>query len=198
MKLFIVEDGEDMRDNIRRSLEEEKYVVETANNYDDAKEKLGVYEYDCVLLDIGLPGGSGIELLKELKKEGRSDAVLIVSAKNSTDDKVQGLNLGVDDYLAKPFHFAELHARIKSILRRKVADGAAVVTVGNVSMDMEKRTVHVNGKDIGVNRKEYDIFFYLVANKNCRDALFFMSNRNCDSWREPETEWHRNWKNYFS
>src|SRR5690606_20372645 len=112
MKLLIIEDEPDMLDNMVQSLQKEDYLIETANTYDAALQKISVYEYDCILLDISLPGGSGLELLKTLKKQGKSEGVIIVSAKDSLDDKILGLNLGADDYLPKPFHMAELHARV--------------------------------------------------------------------------------------
>ncbi|RYZ45413.1 MAG: response regulator transcription factor, partial [Chitinophagaceae bacterium] len=115
MKILVIEDEPGMRENIVRSLQTEAYVVETAEDYYSAREKLGVYQYDCILLDIGLPGGDGLSLLEEMKKDGLQTGVIIVSAKDSLDDKVQGLNLGADDYLPKPFHMAELHARVKSL-----------------------------------------------------------------------------------
>lgn len=166
MKLLIIEDETGMRENIHQSLVREKYVVETATDYHSAREKLGVYEYDCILLDIGLPGGSGLELLKELKKERRKEAVLIVSAKDSLEDKVDGLNLGADDYLPKPFHFAELHARIKSLLRRKSLGGNDMITIGNIIINTEHRTIHLDGKEVAFNRKEFDIILYMGMNKN--------------------------------
>ncbi len=166
MKLLIVEDEAGMRENMQQLLLQENYIVETATDYHSAREKLGVYNYDCILLDIGLPGGTGLSLLQELKKEGRTDAVLIVSAKDSIDDKVAGLNLGADDYLAKPFHFAELNARVRSLLRRKAAQGSDIITVQNVSLNTINRTLQVDDREIDLNRKEYNIIEYLLINKN--------------------------------
>jgi DNA-binding response OmpR family regulator len=166
MKLLIIEDEPGMRENMLRSLQQEHYVVETACDYDSARQKLGIYHYDCILLDIGLPGGTGFELLEELKNEGRKDAVLIVSAKDSIQDKVAGLDLGADDYLSKPFHFAELHARVKSLLRRKSLNGSNVITVQNIVADTTQRSVSVNGIDLPLNRKEYEIIVYLLINKD--------------------------------
>lgn len=166
MKLLIIEDEPGMRDNLQQSLVKDNYVVETAADYHSAREKIGVYEYDCILLDIGLPGGTGLELLKELKQNGHNGAVLIVSAKDSIEDKVKGLNLGADDYLPKPFHFAELHARVKSLLRRRSLGGTETISFGNVQLDTAKRTVHINGSTVAVNRKEYDVLLYMVMNAN--------------------------------
>lgn len=166
MKILVIEDEPDMLQNVVTSLEKEKYLVETAVNFPEALDKIGVYEYDCILLDIGLPGGSGLEILQELKKLQKTDGVIIVSAKNSIDDKVAGLNLGADDYLPKPFHMAELHARVKSVLRRKKFEGSHEVILNNVTIDPESHAVKVSGKELPLNRKEFDVLLYLVTNKS--------------------------------
>ena len=165
MKILVIEDEPEIRATIVRSLETEAYVVEIAEDYFAAREKLGIYQYDCVLLDIGLPGGNGLALLKELKKDDLQTGVIIVSAKGSIDDKVEGLNLGADDYLPKPFHMAELHARVKSLIRRKTLGGSMVVEVGNLRIDTERRVVQAAKTDLSLNRKEYDVLLYLVTNK---------------------------------
>ena len=166
MKILVIEDEPAMRDTMVQSLQQELYVVETANDFFSAQEKLGVYEYDCILLDIGLPGGNGFTLLEELKKQNKTEGVIIVSARNSLDDKVKGLNLGADDYLSKPFHLAELHARVKSVLRRKKLDGSNYISCNNLKIDAEQRLVWVSEKEITLNRKEFDVLLYLLMNKN--------------------------------
>lgn len=166
MKILVVEDEPDMLDNMEQSLQQEMYIVETAKDYFSAREKLEMYQYDCILLDIGLPGGSGLEILKELKEEGKDGGVIIVSAKDSLHDKVQGLNLGADDYLSKPFHMAELHARVKSVIRRKTLGGNSRIILNNISIDSDQRSVLVDGKDLELNRKEFDVLLYLITNKN--------------------------------
>lgn len=165
MKILIVEDEPDMRDNMVQSLLQEQYIVETAADYDAALEKIGVYDYDCILLDIGLPGGNGLQLLRALKQEGKMSGVIIVSAKESIDDKVTGLNEGADDYLPKPFHMAELHARVKSVIRRKTLGGNNTLALENVQIETDERTVIVGGRPLELNRKEYDILLYLFTNK---------------------------------
>ncbi|OSZ79970.1 DNA-binding response regulator [Chitinophagaceae bacterium IBVUCB2] len=166
MKILVIEDEPAMRETMVQSLQQEQYVVEFAADFYSAQEKIGIYEYDCILLDIGLPGGNGLTLLKELKKENKAEAVIIVSAKNSLEDKVKGLDLGADDYLAKPFHLAELHARVKSVLRRKKLDGNSLISINNLKIDTGLRTVWVDEKDLPLNRKEYDVLLYLITNKN--------------------------------
>ncbi len=167
MKILVVEDEAEMRINIVKSLEQEKYLVETAYDFDSAMDKVAVYDYDCILLDISLPGGSGLDILKELKKQNKAEGVIIVSAKNSIDDKVEGLNLGADDYLPKPFHLAELHARVKSVLRRKVFEGNQnIIQLKNLKVDIENRNVYINEQLLSLNRKEFDILTYFLSNKN--------------------------------
>ncbi|MEP2237707.1 MAG: response regulator transcription factor [Maribacter sp.] len=165
MKILIIEDEPQMLENMRQTLEREKYTVETAANFATASTKIGVYEYDCILLDITLPDGNGLELLKQLKQQGKDDGVIIVSAKDSLDDRIKGLNLGADDYLPKPFHMAELHARVKAIVRRRTFDGNKLIEIGNVSIDPESRSVEVNKTEVALNRKEYDVLLYMISNK---------------------------------
>ena len=166
MKILIVEDEPDLRETIRISLLKENFVVETAADYYSALEKVNDYDYDCILLDIMLPGGSGLDLLRELKRLRRSDSVLIISAKDSLDDKVEGLELGADDYLTKPSHLAELNARVKSVIRRRQAKGDVSVTVGNLLLYPDKRQVEVGGVPLQLNRKEFDLLYYFVVNPN--------------------------------
>ena len=164
MKILIVEDEPDLRETIRISLVKEHFVVETAADYFSALDKVNDYDYDCILLDIMLPGGSGLDLLRELKRLRRSDSVLIISAKDSLDDKVEGLELGADDYLTKPFHLAELNARVKSVIRRRQAKGDVSITMGILLLYPDKRQVEVGGVPLQLNRKEFDLLYYFIVN----------------------------------
>ena len=166
MKILVIEDEKELRDVIVRSLQKELFVIETAEDFTSASAKISDYDYDCILLDIMLPGGSGLTLLEELKTLRKGKNVIIISAKDSVDDKVKGLNLGADDYLAKPFHLAELTARVKSVIRRKSVDGQNTVEINNVQMNLVERTVTINGNPVLFNRKEFDILFYFLTNKN--------------------------------
>jgi DNA-binding response OmpR family regulator len=165
MKILVIEDEPDMLENMVNSLEKEKYLVETAATFEAAMEKISLYLYDCILLDVTLPRGNGLDILKELKKQQKAEGVIIVSARNSLDDKVAGLELGADDYLAKPFHMAELHARVKSVLRRRKFDGNHYLSIGNVRIDPDQHLVWVAGQELTLNRKEFAILLYLATNK---------------------------------
>ncbi|HEY1112678.1 MAG TPA: response regulator transcription factor [Chitinophagaceae bacterium] len=165
MKILVIEDEQELLQTIAGSLQMEHYIVETASDFDTALEKAGVYEYDCILLDISLPGGSGLQVLEALKKESKSDGVIIISARDSVDDRIAGLNLGADDYLAKPFHLAELHARVRSVVRRRRFGGNNTLAVANVTANLEARTIAVDGEELSLNRKEFDILLYLLTNR---------------------------------
>lgn len=166
MKVLVIEDQPSLRELIKQSLEKERYVVECASNYNQAITRIEMYDYDCILLDIMLPDGNGLSLLEELKRMHKKDSVIIISAKDSLDDKVFGLELGADDYLAKPFHMAELVARIKSVIRRKQNDGEITIELANMIIFPEEFKVVIDGKELELNRKEYDILLYFANRCN--------------------------------
>jgi len=166
MKILIIEDEQGLREVIQQSLEKEKYIVETAHDFISGMDKIGAYDYDCILIDIMLPNGSGLDLVRELKQLQKKEAVIIISAKDAVEDKVSGLDLGADDYLAKPFHLAELHARIKSAIRRKNHDGDNTIIWNNLKVSPEQRSVSVNGEPLTLNRKEFDLLYYFIINPN--------------------------------
>lgn len=166
MKILIIEDEKAIRESIVTYLTDERYLCEIAVDYLSAFEKIEMYEYDCILLDITLPGGSGLSLLKELKSTSRLDGVLIISARNAIDDRVEGLNLGADDYLTKPFHLSELSARVAAIIRRKQFEGNNEVHYNEINIDTFAKTVAVNKTIIDLTRREYDLILFFVSNKN--------------------------------
>lgn len=166
MKILIIEDEPSLREVMQRALEKERYVVETAATYAEADARIAGYSYDCILLDIMLPDGNGLRLLEHIKQLRRRDNVIIISARDSLDDKVEGLELGADDYLPKPFHTAELLARIRSVLRRGRSGGELAIEAGNVTLDVDKARVTVDGREVQLLKKEFDILLYLMQRPN--------------------------------
>ncbi|MFD2969764.1 response regulator transcription factor [Sphingobacterium bambusae] len=162
MKILIVEDEPELRKVMSAFLAGEHYVVETAADYASGLSKIANYSYDCILLDVMLPGGSGISLLRELRNLGKLDAVIVVSAKDAVEDKVQGLELGADDYLAKPFHLSELLARIKTVIRRNNHHREQALQFKNVKLFPEDRKLLISEREVLLNRKEYDLFYYFM------------------------------------
>ena len=165
MKILIIEDEKALSESIAAYLKGEDYLCELAPDLNSAIEKTEQYDYDCILLDITLPGGSGLEILKELKANNKMDGVLIISARNSIDDKVAGLKLGADDYLPKPFHLSELSARIAAIIRRKNFGGSNIVKFNNIDIDTQAKLVSISKKQLVLTRKEYDLLLYFISNK---------------------------------
>ncbi|WP_214070390.1 response regulator [Mucilaginibacter sp. dw_454] len=166
MKILIVEDEQALRESIEDYFSEAGNVCEIAGNYADALTKINLYRYDCILLDITLPGGSGINLLKNLKENNHPDGVLIISAKNSLDDKLEGLDLGADDYLVKPFHLSELKSRVTAIIRRKSFNGSNLLKFNEISIDLLGKQVKVGRQIVKLTPKEYGLLLYFIANKD--------------------------------
>ena len=166
MKILVVEDEPSLKELIQKSLEKERFVVEVAPDLFSAIDKVEVYDYDCILLDIMLPDGSGLEVLTRLKELRKKENVIIISAKDSLDDKILGLELGADDYLPKPFHLAELTARIKSVLRRRHRNGEHYIACGNVRVQPDSFQAWVGDKQLELSRKEYDILHYFMNRPN--------------------------------
>ena len=162
MKLLIIEDEASLQELMTATLKKEGYVVENAMDYNEAIDKLGAYSYDCVLLDLNLPGGNGLDILEHIKKRCSKLNVIIISARDSIDDKVRGLELGADDYLAKPFHLAELSARIRSVARRSRNDGDLSYKAGNVVLEDVSQRLTVAGKEVSLLKKEFDILKYFL------------------------------------
>lgn len=166
MKILLVEDEKELAGSVRDFLEKEQFLVETAGTFRQGLEKASAYEYDCILLDITLPGGSGIDILRSLKDMQAKANVIIISARDSLDDKLTGLSLGADDYLTKPFHLAELNARIKAVIRRNRQQGDEMLTAGNLQLNLSNRSLKVGDDEVQLFRKEFDILYYLLVNKN--------------------------------
>jgi DNA-binding response OmpR family regulator len=166
VKILIIEDEPELAISIAEYLKNEQYLCEFASTFNGAMEKINAYEYDCILLDLMLPGGDGLTILKELKKLNKQDGVIIISAKNSTEDKVSGLKLGADDYLAKPFHLSELSARIHSLIRRKQFDSSNIIVQNELTIDTQSKTVRVNNNQVSLTKKEYDLLLFFIGNKN--------------------------------
>lgn len=166
MKILVIEDEPEMKGLIKQFLENENYIVEDAGDFYSGLNKIVSYDYDCILLDIMLRGVDGLDLLQELKKANKAGSVIIISAKDSIEDKVKGLNLGADDYLTKPFHITELNARIKSVIRRRKSDGMSLLKLNNVKINIEERLVFISNQSIELNRKEFDILVFFAVNKS--------------------------------
>jgi len=166
MKILIVEDEKELAQDIVKYLSGQNYVCEVAENYNQATDKIAVYQYDCILLDLMLPDGNGLALLEQLKRENKQDGVIIISAKNSIEDKVKGLQIGADDYLAKPFHHSELSARIHSIIRRKQFDSSNIVQQNEITIDLLGKTIKVNDLEISLTKKEIELLLFFIGNKN--------------------------------
>lgn len=166
MKILLIEDEAELRKSIKQYLHQEGYLVESAADFVKASEKAGVYDYDCILVDITLPKGSGLEIIKQLKENHSKAGIIIISAKNSSGDKIKGLDLGADDYLAKPFDLAELNSRIKALIRRRNFDGSKSIVVNEITIILDERQVKVNCDSINLTAKEYDLLLFFIANKN--------------------------------
>ena len=165
MKILIIEDERQLSDSIVSFLGHEDYLCEQAFSYSEAAGKIEAYEYDCILLDLMLPGGTGLDLLRRIKRVAPRTGVIIVSAKDSLDDKVAGLRLGADDYIAKPFHLPELSMRVFALLRRKCFTASNVIDCGDVSVDLLERTVTAGSKQLDLTKTEYDLLLFLIENR---------------------------------
>ncbi len=166
MKILVIEDERELSASICEYLINEQFITETAYEFNTAIEKISLYDYACIILDIALPNGSGLNILKELKANNKADGVIIISAKNSLDDKIVGLKGGADDYLTKPFHLPELGARVAAIIRRKSFDGKNIIAFDEIKLNVDARQVFVNDKALDLTKKEYDLLLYFISNKN--------------------------------
>jgi len=166
MKLLIVEDELELLNSTCSYLQKEDFICEAAPTYFEAEDKLITYKYDIVILDINLPDGNGLDLLKLIKENNPETGVLIVSAKNSLDDKLKGLDLGADDYITKPFHLAELNSRVNSLIRRRKFEGNKNIIFNEIEIDPDAKSVIANNKPLELTKKEYYLLLYFITNKN--------------------------------
>lgn len=166
MKLLLIEDNKELADSVRNYLNDNGFICEWVINAKQATEKIVMYEYECIILDLMLPDGDGFEILKELKQQNKTEGVIIISAKESIETKVEGLRLGADDYLTKPFHLSELLVRIQALIRRKNFKGNNVLSFNEIEIDFLSKTVKVNSKIIELTKKEYQLLLFLIGNRN--------------------------------
>lgn len=166
MKILIVEDETELAKSMEEYLSAAKYRCEIAPTFVEAVDKISRYDYDCILLDISLPDGNGLKILEELKKENKQEGVIIISAKNSLDDKIKGLEIGADDYLTKPFHLSELTARIYSLIRRRQFNSSNIIRQNEIEINLLAKNVLVHHAEVALTRKEFDLLIYFIGNKN--------------------------------
>ncbi len=166
MKLLVIEDEISLQKSIVSYFRQENVLCETAGSFSEGIDKIDSFQYDCIILDINLPGGTGLELLKWLRQNNNADGVIIISARDSLDDKIEGLNLGADDYITKPFHLSELNARFNALIRRKYSPGVSILSVGHLTINILSRTVSVINETLQLTKNEFDLLLFLVTNKN--------------------------------
>ncbi len=166
MKILLIEDEPELRKSIKQFLFQDGYLVESANDFLQASEKTEDYEYDCILVDITLPKGNGLDIVKQLKERNSKAGIIIISAKNSIEDKIIGLDLGADDYLVKPFDLSELNSRIRAVIRRKSFDGNKSIIINEITIIPEERSVKVNDELVQLTAKEFDLLLFFIINKN--------------------------------
>lgn len=165
MKILIAEDETELQKSIVTYLERDGNVCETASDYDETVYKTQLYDYDIILLDVNLVTGSGLDILKNLKKQKKEAGVIIISANNSLDNKLDGLDLGADDYITKPFHLAELNSRIKAVLRRGKYGGNDSISFNEILVNTKSRSAYINAKEMSLTRKEYDLLVFFMTNQ---------------------------------
>lgn len=166
MKILIIEDERELSQNIKKYLSTENYVCEQVYNFDEALDKVTLYSYDCILLDLNLPGGDGLKIVEEIKRRRIESGIIIISARGTLDDRLEGLKIGADDYLSKPFPLSELSMRIYALLRRRNFYNNNVIKSNEIEIDLLAKTVKANDLNIVLTKSEYELLLYLVSNKN--------------------------------
>ena len=166
MKLLLIEDEKELALSIQKYLTDKDFVCEWVNSAKTAIDKISIYDYDCILLDLMLPDGNGFEILKELKNQNKTEGIIIISAKETLETRIEGFNLGADDYLTKPFHLSELLVRVQALIRRKNFKGSNIVSFNEIHIDILSKAVKVNNNKIDITKKEIDLLLYLIGNEN--------------------------------
>jgi len=165
VKILLIEDEKELAESILAYAKKENYICEAVLTFEEAIEKINLYQYDCIVVDITLPDGSGLQVIRELKKNKSDTGIIIISAKNSLEDKLIGLDIGADDYLTKPFHLPELNARIKSIIRRRNFSGSNEISFGEIRILADNPEIYVNNTPVILTKKEYELLIYFLSNK---------------------------------
>ncbi len=166
MKVLVIEDEHILAEGITNHLVKEGFVCETVHSYEAAIQKINLYKYDCIVIDINLPDGIGFDLIEALRSAKSNAGIIVISARNTIEDKIKSLDLGSDDYLTKPFHLSELNARVKSIMRRRNYDGVNEIHFEEICIKYNARKVYVNSSEVALSRKEYDLLMYFIANQD--------------------------------
>ena len=166
MKILIIEDEIEIATSIKNYLSSNDFICESASSLKIAIEKIDLYSYDCILLDLMLTDGDGFKILELLKKKNKAEGVIIISAKDTLETKIEGLTLGADDYLTKPFHLSELLVRIQALVRRKQFNGNNVISFNEIEIDTISKSVKIKGNKIDFTKKEMDLLLFLIGNKN--------------------------------
>lgn len=166
MKILLVEDEIDLNNVVTKYLKKNGYSIDSIFDGEEALDYLRYGEYDLVILDIMMPKVNGFEVIKELRNNGDNTAILMLTARDSADDKVKGLDLGADDYIVKPFDFNELLARIRAVVRRKYGNSSNRLVIGDLILDTSEKSVTRAGKQIELTGKEYEVLEYLMQSKN--------------------------------
>ena len=165
MKLLLIEDEKELRQSIISYLSHEGYVCEVARTFAEGQEKINTYADDCFIVDLMMPGGNGLDLIQEIKTKNIKGEIIIISAKNTLEDRIKGLDLGSDDYLTKPFHLSELNARLKSIVRRRQFDGNTDIVFNEIRLIPENHEVFVNETRVTLTGKEFELLLFFISNK---------------------------------
>ncbi|MCE3279466.1 MAG: transcriptional regulator [Bacteroidetes bacterium] len=166
MKILVVEDEKELLSSIESYLKSEGFLCETTGDFNKALELIDIYEFDCLIVDLTLPSGNGLDIIRKLKSKNTNTGIIIISAKNALDDKLLGLELGSDDYLTKPFYLSELNARIKALMRRRNFNGSNIKIFGAISIDLNTHQVKIGSQELTLTKTEFDLLIYFSSNRN--------------------------------